>query len=89
VDNAAYEAARRGIVPNATVADVQAVAQQVMRAVGANGVQVLVNPAAINNNTPQLTVTVNVPLDANGWISPHFFARQTMSGVCTMKREEF
>ena len=70
VDNAAYEAARRGIVPGATVADVEARAQEIMGFVGASGVTVDVTPTVISDATPEITVRVSSPI-ANGWITSH------------------
>ena len=90
VDNAAYEAARRGIVPGATVADVEARATEIMSFVGAtNGINVNVTPAAITDATPELTVRVESSIAANGWIMPIFFADDDLLvGECTMRREE-
>ena len=85
--NAAYEGARRGIVPGATTADVMATAHAVADSVLTNGEQVTVSPATINPDTQQVTVTVRVPLDENGWVMPVFFAGKTVVGTCTLRRD--
>lgn len=87
-DNAAYEAARRGVVPGATADAVRALATSVMQAVSADTVTVAVTPDVITNDTPEITVTVTVPLDANGWIAPAFFEGKTLVRTCTMSREK-
>jgi Flp pilus assembly protein TadG len=89
VDNAAYEAARRGIVPGATDADVRSEANYIMSAVGARNVQIDIAPSPIRDETPEITVTVSVPLDGNGWIAPRFFSNSdVIRGRCHMFREE-
>ena len=72
-DNAAYEGARRGIVPGATSAQVQAEVQRVMGAVGARNVNIEVNPTTITNETDVVTVNVSVPMNSNSLISPVLF----------------
>ncbi len=88
VDNAAYEGARRGIVPGATAADVEAEAIRIMSAVGARNVTVVIDPPVINEDTPELRVTVQLPVASNGWIAPKFFATPTLTGECRLIREE-
>lgn len=87
-DNAAYEAARRGVVPGATADAVRKLAKSVMQAVSANTVTVNVTPEIITNDSPEITVTVIVPLDANGWIAPAFFEGKTLVRSCTITREK-
>lgn len=90
VDNAAYEAARRGIVPGARTPDVIAEATTIMSYVGARNVNVDVVPATITDDTNELTVTVTVPVAGNGWLSPIFFRdSDTLVGQCRMAREEY
>ena len=89
VDNAAYEAARRGIVPGATATDVRNVANDIMATVGARNVQVVVDPSTIGSATPEITVTVTVPVANNGWIAPIFFSSaDVLRGQCHLLREE-
>jgi Flp pilus assembly protein TadG len=86
-ENAAYEGARAGIVPGATAGDVTAAAQSIVRAIGVRNAQVTVLPGTILNDTPEITVTINVPLDANSFIAPRFFRGGTVTKACTLSRE--
>jgi Flp pilus assembly protein TadG len=87
VVNAAYEGARRGIVPGATADDVEAEAVAVMASVGARDVTVNVLPATINPDTTEVTVTVEAPMNSNTWIPPVYFADKTAASSCTLRRE--
>ncbi len=89
VDNASYEAARRGIVPGATAADVETVARQVMSYVGASGVKVAITPPVIKEDTKTITVRVFVDANDNGFIVPRFFKNKQLVGVSTLDREQF
>ena len=87
VDNAAYEAARRAIVPGATAQDADDVARSIMRTCGARGVVVNVNPTNIDLDTPEVTVTVSVQANDNGFLAPRFFDGETLIGQSTLRRE--
>ena len=86
-DNAAYEAARIAMVPGATAAEAVAEAHRIMNIVRARGTTVTVNPATLSLTTNQITVTVDVPMGQNGWITPRFTGAQTMRAVATLKAE--
>ncbi|MEM8677771.1 MAG: TadE family protein [Planctomycetota bacterium] len=87
VDNAAYEAARKVIVPGATAADADREARQLMNIVGARGVTVQLTPAVIQLDTPEITVEVSVRADQNGFIVPQFFGGKQLVGRCTLTRD--
>lgn len=86
-DNAAYEAARIAMVPGATAAEAVAEANRLLSIAGARGATVAVNPAILGPSTDEITVTVNVPMAANGWITPRFTRAHTMQAVSTLKAE--
>lgn len=88
VDNAAYEAARKAIVPGATAAEAEATARDVLDVVWARDVSVDVEPDAIANTTPEVIVTVSVPADRNGLIAPQFFRGKSFVGRCRLSRED-
>ncbi len=87
-DNAAYRAARRGIVPGATATEVENIARGVMDVVGARGVQVTITPRVIQLDTEQIRVQVDVPFDENGLLPGFFLRGKTISGTCSMRRED-
>ena len=88
VDNAAYEGARAGIILNADANAVIATAEDLMNAVQANGVDVVVSPATIEDDTQEIVVTVSVPADQNGFITPKFFAGKSFVGECRLSHDD-
>ena len=89
IDNAAYEGARAGVYPGATAAEVRRTAQSILDAVGTAGAVITVTPSNIQEKTPEVTVSIEVPCDQNGWIFPTFFAGRTLAGSSTLAREEY
>jgi Flp pilus assembly protein TadG len=86
-ENAAYEGARTAIVPGATAADAIAAAQEMLDVIGTRSAVVTVEPATIQTDTSEITVTVQVPLNANSFIAPKFFLGKTLTKACTLSRE--
>jgi Flp pilus assembly protein TadG len=87
IENAAYEGARRGIVPGATAANSEAEAAQLLQAVGAVNATVTVAPAVITPLTSEVTVTVTLPLNDNAWVTPRFTKGRSIVRSCTLSRE--
>jgi len=83
-NNAAYEAARKCIVPGATNAEGVAAAQAVLDAVGIRNATIAVTPATIVSTTPNVTVQVTVPLRDNLWVQPLFLGGITVGSTCTL-----
>ena len=88
VDNAAYEGARAGIILNASADNVRDVANGVMATVRARGVTVDVTPNTIEDDTPEVVVTVSVPAAQNGFVTPRFFAGRSFVGTCRLTRDD-
>ena len=86
-ENAAYEAARRGIIPGASADAARQEAQTVLRAVGIRNATINVSPAVILPDTPQITVTVDVPMNSNGLIVPRYLRDQSITRSITLNRE--
>ena len=86
--NAAYEAARRAIVPGSTATDAEDVARSLMASCGARGVNVSVIPGVIAADTPEVEVVVNVDCDANGFIANQFFDGKSFEGRSRLRRED-
>lgn len=80
--NASYEAARKGIVPGATVAQAEQEARRLLDAVGAS-TNVTVNVADDGN---KVTVTIAIPVDQNSWGLSQFSSGLVITKSCTLSR---
>jgi len=89
VDVAAFEGARRGILPGATVATVQDRVNVVLEAIRVQAETVVVEPATLSRSVDTVTVTVTVALDTHTWIPSSFVAGKKVSRSCTLSREQF
>jgi len=87
VDNAVYEATRRGIISGATAADVEATGRQLLATLGIRAADVTITPRAINRDTPELTVEIVVPYNDNSFVPPRFFDGVEIRRQLTMARE--
>lgn len=86
--NAAYEGARRGIVPGATSAECEMAATDLLDIVDISGGTAVASPSAIGPNTESVTVTVTVPITStNAFVTPQFFFGKTISAEVTLPRE--
>ncbi len=86
-DNAAYEAARHAMVPGATVAEAVTKANSILSTVGITGATVAVSPATLGPSVDEIIVTVDVPMDQNGWIAPYFSSGKTINARSRLKTE--
>lgn len=83
--NAAYEGARKSIVPGSTTQEAKTEALRLMNAVGvANGVTTTVASTATT-----VTVTVSVPVNQNSWGVAKFSSGMNIVQSCTLSRESF
>ncbi|MCA9187412.1 MAG: pilus assembly protein [Pirellulaceae bacterium] len=89
VDNAAYEAARKAIVPGATAGDATDTANAYLATIGTQGATVIVDPDPIEDVTEEVSVTVNVPMDQNTWVVPIFTGGATVSATSTLRCERY
>ena len=85
-DNAVYEAARTAVIPGASAAEAETMARQIMASLGVSGVNVTVTPNALDRDTPQVTVRVEVPLSGNSFV-PIKFITGDITRELTMRRE--
>ena len=72
-DTAAYEGARSGMVPGATSDEASNAAQLLLLAAGLQSTSITVTPVVITEDTPIITVRVEVPIAPHAWISPQWF----------------
>jgi len=89
VENAVYEGSRRGVVPGATAADCRNAAQAVLNSVSANGADIDVVPATLTDDTPEVTVSVEVPINSNSWVVPFFFRDRFVTSSMTLRKERY
>jgi Flp pilus assembly protein TadG len=89
VGNAAYEAARRGIITGITAAAVEDEAELLLSTASIANATVTVTPTTILPTTTEVTVSISVPMNSNGWIAPLFFGGKTISASTTLARESY
>lgn len=87
VDNAVYESVRKGIIPGATVGEIRAQGDLVLSTIGIRNFTIDVTPSVITQETDELTVRIQVPLDQNTFIPPVFFQNLVTDRSLTMVRE--
>jgi Flp pilus assembly protein TadG len=85
--NAAYEAARAAIVPGGTAQKSRDAAAIILEAVGATGATTTVSPSTITDSVKEVTVTIEIPMDQNLWITPVFTSGLQLSQSCELARE--
>ena len=79
VESAALQGARRGIVPGATAQQCKDEAERVLGIARIRTYAVSVSPTPFTDQTMTVAVTVDVPIDANGYIAPKYFLGKTLS----------
>ena len=89
VDNAAYEAARVGIVPGATTDEVNAVATAHLGIHGLTAAQIQVTPFPLDEDSEDVTVTVTVDVVDNSWVTPLYTHSISLTGRSTLGTERF
>ncbi len=72
-DTAAYEGARAAMVPGATAAEAVETVELLLTDAGCIWTSITVEPATITEETPLITVSVEMPLNKNSWITSHGF----------------
>ena len=87
IENAALEGCRAAIVPGGTAARASTAVQPILNSVLINNATTVVTPTTITDSTPDVTVTISVPLGDNIWLTPRFFGATTMVKTCTLSRE--
>lgn len=85
--NAAYQAARRVMVPGATVADANAEASRLLSVFGVNTFTLTVNPNPITLTANRVTVSIDIPAAQCGWITPMFTNTLTIHAGSTLLAE--
>jgi Flp pilus assembly protein TadG len=89
LENAAYEGARRAIVPGATAADVQQAAMEILTVLSIEQATITIVPNTITDATTQVTVSISVPLGSNLYASSQILSSSTLTKSCSLTREQF
>jgi len=87
VDQAAYEAARIGIILGQSPARVVSRAQQILSATGIRAATISVQPTTFDGNTETVTVSINAPYAESSWLRPVFLAATNLSASITLDHE--
>lgn len=87
VENAAYEGARRGVVPGATAAAVKDAAGRVATACGVRSYEVKVSPGRLRSDSEEITVTVSASLADNSFLLGTVLGKARVRRSVTMLRE--
>lgn len=85
--NAAYQAARRVMVPGATVAGANAEASRLLNVFGVNNFTLTVNPTPITLASDRVTVSIMIPANQCGWVAPRFTDNLTIRAGSTLFAE--
>ncbi|QDU88164.1 TadE-like protein [Pirellulimonas nuda] len=86
-DNAAYEAARKAIVPGADASEATDEATRILRAIGARGARIAVDPPTITPETREVRVTIDIPMRDNAIAFPKFTGALVMHAESTLRTE--
>ncbi len=84
---AVYEGARCGILPGASASKVRAVVDKYLNVIGIKKATVTVTPSTITGQTPQVTVSVSIPLAESTWVTGKLTKGRTITKTCTLNRE--
>ena len=85
--DAAYFACRHALVPGATTAEAQAEGDRIMGSMLSNGYTVTVEE--LNEDSEDVTVTVDVDLTAVALFAPYFLPSSTISTTAKMRTERY
>ena len=86
-ESACIQAARRGIIPGATPADVIAVAQDVLRTSGVTNPEIVVTPDRDLEDADSIQVDIIIPMSDNGSIANGFFSDSNIARSISFRRE--
>ncbi len=86
-DTAAYEGARNAMVAGAKSQDAISMANSLLAANRLKSTTVTVSPTDINEETPTITVTVEIPVAQNSWLPPFWFQPSKIVSEVTLITE--
>ncbi len=86
-EGAAYEGARQGIVPGASVSDVQREVEFVLNSIGARDSDITIEPAVLTDDTKTVKVTIEISMARNTFFGKIFTRNLVLVGQCELNRE--
>lgn len=87
VDTAAYEGARHAMVPGAKASEAVIAASKLCKSARLKDYQVIVDPEVITEETPFITVRVEIPVSSNALGGSFFFKSKRLSSRVTLMCE--
>ncbi len=87
--NAAYEGARKLVIPGAVASDGITEATRIMGIVGVHDLTVTTTPAVIDETTQDVTVNISIPYDNNAVFVPWFTGGLTINASINLKTERY
>lgn len=84
---AAYEGARKGIIPGATASECVAAANEMLQLCKVSGATVSVTPSTLSPSDAHVTVRVQVPFRNNSIVVPFFTSNLVIDRECKLSRE--
>jgi Flp pilus assembly protein TadG len=87
LDQTAYESARTGIVAGATNAEAYSRATDLLNAYGIAFASVVVEPAVFDDETREVTVTIQSDFSQNTWIPVTLLTDTVMTATVTLDHE--
>ena len=88
-NNAAYEAARKVVVPGGTSAEAEDEAARILSAVGTRTFTIEVTPDVITDDTRAVSVNIRVPYEQNALMVPWFTGAVTINSESTLRTERY
>jgi len=88
-NNAAYEGARKLVIPGAVASSGRQEAERIMGIVGVHALTVTVTPSTIDDETREVTVDVSIPYASNAIIVPWFTGDVTIHSQVTLLTERY
>ena len=86
-NNAAYQAARKIIVPGASEQQARDEVGRLLGVMGVSAFTMTVTPDVIDASTERITVYVDIPAKDNGWMSAMFVKDLTLKANSTLFTE--
>ena len=86
-DTASYEGARFAIVPGATSQDAVDCASKLLATGKLKSAKITVTPTVITEDTPVITVLVDVPMREIAWMTPFWFKKGSVKSEVTLVTE--